>query len=84
MKTNFRPFFQAPFFFVTMSGTWRFEPSSLTPILSMFLAYAPSLVSPVLYGLSLVQMKEEDMALTARAQKNVNAYQHVHTPGHNL
>uniref|UniRef100_A0A915E4A2 G-protein coupled receptors family 1 profile domain-containing protein n=1 Tax=Ditylenchus dipsaci TaxID=166011 RepID=A0A915E4A2_9BILA len=79
------PFFQAPFFFVTMSGTWRFRPGSLTPILSMFLAYAPSLVSPLLYGLSLVQMKEEDMALTARAQKNMNAYQHVaHTPGHNL
>ncbi|KAI1712754.1 hypothetical protein DdX_09379 [Ditylenchus destructor] len=78
------PLFQVPFFFVTMSGTWRFEPNSLTPILSMFLAYAPSLMSPVLYGLSLVQMKEEDMALTARAQKNINSYHQVHTPGQNL
>jgi len=69
-----------------MSGTWRFGPDSLTPILAMFLGYAPSLVAPILYSLSLVQMKEEDMAMTARAHKTMNAYQqhHVHSPGHNL
>jgi hypothetical protein len=45
----------------------------------MFFGYAPSLISPFLYGLSLVQMKEEDMALTARAHKNIaNAYHHHH------
>lgn len=65
-----------------MSGTWRFEPTSMTPILSMFLAYAPSLASPLLYGLSLIQMKEEDMALTARAQKTVNTYHQV--PGQHV
>lgn len=65
-----------------MSGTWRFEPNSLTPIFSMFLAYVPSLASPFLYGLSLIQMKEEDMALTARAQKTVNIYHQV--PGQHV
>lgn len=38
---------------------------------------------PILYGLSLIQMKEEDMALTARAHKPHNAYQQVHS-GHIL
>jgi hypothetical protein len=46
----------------------------------MFMGYAPSLVAPILYGLALAQMKEEDVALTARAQKtvNANAYHQVH------
>lgn len=47
----------------------------------MFLAYAPSLVSPILYGLSLLQMKEEDMAIAARAQKNT--YHPVNASSHN-
>lgn len=75
-----------PFFFVTISGTWRFDPHSLLPVLSMYLGYMPSVVAPMLYGLSLVQMKEEDMALTARAHKNTNAYHHqsFQVPGHNI
>jgi hypothetical protein len=62
-----------------MSGSWRFTPDSPIPVLAMFFGYAPSLISPLLYGLSLAQMKEEDMALTARAHKNINTYhQHHH------
>lgn len=75
------PLYQIPFYLITMSGTWRFGPDSVIPILSMFFGYAPSLVAPILYGLSLVQMKEEDIALTARAQKTImNTYhQQVNT-----
>ncbi|KAL7072346.1 hypothetical protein ACQ4LE_008512 [Meloidogyne hapla] len=73
------PLFQIPFYVITMSGTWRFGPDSAIPVLAMFLGYAPSAVSPLLYGLSLAQMKEEDMALTARAHKSVlGAQQHQH------
>jgi hypothetical protein len=70
-----------------MSGTWRFGPSSPIPVLAMFLGYAPSLIAPALYGLSLAQMKEEDMALTARAHKNIaaNTYHAPHQQsGQNL
>lgn len=78
--------YQAPFYIITMSGTWRFGPNSLMPILAMFFGYAPSLVSPFLYGLSLIQMKEEDMALTAKAHKTLTTYQHHphHQTGQNL
>lgn len=62
-----------------MSGTWRFGSDSVIPVLAMFLGYAPSAISPLLYGLSLAQMKEEDMALTARAHKSIiGAQQHHH------
>ena len=81
-----RPLFQVPFYVITMSGTWRFGPDSAIPVLAMFLGYAPSAISPLLYGLSLAQMKEEDMALTARAHKSVmgaQAQQHHHHPHQN-
>lgn len=74
----FRPFYQIPFYIITMSGTWRFDPTSPIPVLAMFFGYAPSLISPILYSLSLVEIKEEDMALTARAQKTINSYQQHH------
>ena len=65
-----------PFYVITMSGTWRFGPDSAIPVLAMFLGYAPSAISPLLYGLSLAHMKEEDMALTARAHKSVLGAHH--------
>jgi hypothetical protein len=68
-----------------MSGTWRFGPDSPIPVLAMFFGYAPSMISPLLYGLSLVHMKEEDMALTARAHKNItNTYHHQHPSAQQL
>lgn len=66
-----------------MVGSWRFEQDSAFPYLAIFMGFFQLLVAPILYGLSLVMMKEEDMALTARAHKNTNAY-HPVTPGHNL
>jgi hypothetical protein len=38
----------------------------------MFLAYLQCIVSPLFYGASLFLMKEEDMALTARANKGAS------------
>ncbi|KAL3088817.1 hypothetical protein niasHT_023165 [Heterodera trifolii] len=73
------PLYQAPFYIITMSGTWRFGHGSVVPVLAMFLGYAPSMVAPFVYGLSLFQMKEEDMAMTARAHKTMNtATYHPH------
>uniref|UniRef100_A0A183BSB2 G_PROTEIN_RECEP_F1_2 domain-containing protein n=1 Tax=Globodera pallida TaxID=36090 RepID=A0A183BSB2_GLOPA len=70
------PLYQVPFYIITMSGTWRFGSGSVVPILCMFLGYAPSIASPFLYGISLFQMKEEDMALTARAHKTLAPFPH--------
>jgi hypothetical protein len=48
----------------------------------MFAAYVQCIVSPVFYGASLFLMKEEDMALTARANKAT--YQHPGVPPQEL
>jgi len=71
--------YQVPFFIVTLSGTNRFSPSSYIPIISMCMCFMQIFLAPVLYGLSLIQMKEEDMALTARAHKTHNAYHPVNS-----
>ena len=68
-------------------GTNHFDPSSFIPYVTIFIGYTQLFVSPALYGLSLVMMKEEDMALTARAHQNknaTNAAYHPITPGHIL
>ncbi|KAI6203508.1 hypothetical protein M3Y94_00565100 [Aphelenchoides besseyi] len=78
------PLYHAPLIFISLYGSYKFQPDSLVPIISMFVAYLPSILSPILYAISLKQIKEEDMQLTARAHKSTNAYTQVHTPGHHL
>lgn len=80
----FSPFYHAPLIFITLYGSSKFDSDSLVPIISMFAAYLPSILSPILYAISLKQIKEEDMQLTARAHKSTNAYTQVHTPAHHL
>ncbi|GMT26794.1 hypothetical protein PFISCL1PPCAC_18091 [Pristionchus fissidentatus] len=87
------PFYQVPFYLTTVLriGQRAAEsegPDPLLPIIFMFLAYANCLISPFLYGASLFMIKEEDMALTARAHKagggngGGGAYHHPSSAGH--
>uniref|UniRef100_A0A915ACA4 G-protein coupled receptors family 1 profile domain-containing protein n=3 Tax=Ascarididae TaxID=6250 RepID=A0A915ACA4_PARUN len=68
------PFYQLPFYAITMVSEWR-QVDTTIPLIFMFLAYTQCIVSPGLYGASLFLMKEEDMALTARAHKAPNSHQ---------
>uniref|UniRef100_A0A0K0F2V7 G_PROTEIN_RECEP_F1_2 domain-containing protein n=1 Tax=Strongyloides venezuelensis TaxID=75913 RepID=A0A0K0F2V7_STRVS len=81
------PFYTLPIFVVSIAGTDKFASTPWVPILSTFTAYFQSIISPILYGSSLFLMKEEDMALTARAHKaGPNSYQPVQlqVPGQHL
>ena len=60
-------------------GTWRFEADHLFPLVSVTLCFLPLFISPIQYAISLIQVKEEDMVLTARAHKGTNSYQHVNS-----
>ncbi|MFH4976101.1 hypothetical protein AB6A40_002810 [Gnathostoma spinigerum] len=66
------PLYQLPFYTVTVIGQWR-RLQTVTPVICMFLAYFQCIISPALYGASLFLMKEEDMALSARAHRTPNA-----------
>uniref|UniRef100_A0A0K0E938 G_PROTEIN_RECEP_F1_2 domain-containing protein n=1 Tax=Strongyloides stercoralis TaxID=6248 RepID=A0A0K0E938_STRER len=81
------PFYTLPIFVVSMVGTDKFSSTPWIPMFSTFTAYFQSIISPLLYGSSLFLMKEEDMALTARAHKaGPNSYQPVQLqiPGQHL
>jgi hypothetical protein len=73
------PVAQIPFYTISIWGTHRFEADHLLPLIAVCLCFLPIFISPVQYAISLVQVKEEDMALTARAHKGTNAYQHVNS-----
>uniref|UniRef100_A0A2K6WLN8 G_PROTEIN_RECEP_F1_2 domain-containing protein n=1 Tax=Onchocerca volvulus TaxID=6282 RepID=A0A2K6WLN8_ONCVO len=69
----FSPFYQLPFYAISIVKDWR-KPDSTVPVVMLFLAFMQCFISPGLYGASLFLMKEEDMALTARAHKAPNAH----------
>lgn len=72
-----------PLIYISLSGSRKFEPDSIIPIIGMFAAYLPSIIYPILYAVALKQIKEEDLLISARAHKGTNAYTQV-TPGHHL
>ncbi|VDK40898.1 unnamed protein product [Gongylonema pulchrum] len=67
------PFYQLPFYAITIVKDWR-RTETMVPVIMLFLAFMQCFISPALYGASLFMMKEEDMALTARAHKAPNAH----------
>ncbi|CAD5208942.1 unnamed protein product [Bursaphelenchus xylophilus] len=78
------PFYQAPLIYITLTGhETLYGPQDIFPIVSSILAYCPMVLTPLIYSLSMVLIKEEDMVITARAHKSTNAYTQV-APGHRL
>lgn len=67
--------------YITLTGSQHYAPQDLFPVVSITITYCPVLLAPVLYSLSMLLIKEEDMVITARAHKSTNAYTQVHTRG---
>uniref|UniRef100_A0AC35U0A8 G protein-coupled receptor n=1 Tax=Rhabditophanes sp. KR3021 TaxID=114890 RepID=A0AC35U0A8_9BILA len=78
------PLYQGPIFAISFIGTNKFIESPWIPLMASFLCYFQCIISPVLYGASLVLMKEEDMALTARAHKGLQGLPNSYQPGQQL
>uniref|UniRef100_A0A7E4V3M3 G_PROTEIN_RECEP_F1_2 domain-containing protein n=1 Tax=Panagrellus redivivus TaxID=6233 RepID=A0A7E4V3M3_PANRE len=82
------PLYQLPFYGISVVGSKHFGGDSFIPVAATTLCFTQLFVSPILYGVSLVKMKEEDIALTERATKstqgaNANSY-HPIQHGFNL